>query len=261
VSTPPPVRVRLRYADLDSFVERFAPNVTRGGVFLPSRSPRPVGEVFEFEVQLAGGQVALAGAGKVMWVKELNPAEPNKPHGMGVQFVRLDPASRETLNRMLKLRGMGGPAAAGGPRSPSQPLAPLSRPHAGGGSNGTAAAAPAPRVDTSVDLAAEFGLEESAIRRAAVDSRLLAGRGADQELEDLLKPEPAEPASLAQALAELPRLLDPTARRRTGTFRALEITNVGLERTGSGSTEAKGPVIPPPPAPPRGNGTGEGEHS
>jgi uncharacterized protein (TIGR02266 family) len=257
VSTSPPVRVRLRYPDLDTFVERFAPNVTRGGVFLPTRAPRPVGEVVEFEVQLAGGQVALAGAGKVMWVKELNPAEPNKPHGMGVQFVRLDPASRETLNRMLKLRGAGRPAGPGGPRAPSQPLAPLSAPHAGGGSNGTAAA-PAPRIDTSVDLAAEFGLEESAIRRATVDSRLLAGRGADQELEDLLKPEPAEPASLAQALAELPRLLDPTARRRTGAFRALEITNSGLERTGSG--EAKGPVIAPPGAPTRGNGAGEGEH-
>src|SRR4051812_7022438 len=68
VSAPEPVRVRSRYADLDTFVERFAPNVTRGGIFLASRAPRAVGEVFPFEVQLAGGEVALSGAGKVIWV-------------------------------------------------------------------------------------------------------------------------------------------------------------------------------------------------
>jgi hypothetical protein len=37
----------------------------------------------------------------------------------------------------------------------------------------------------------------------------------------LLAPEPAESATLAQALKELPRMLD-KARRRTGTFRPLE---------------------------------------
>src|SRR5262249_51883721 len=153
-------------------------------IFLASRNPRQVGEVFNFEVLLAGGELALSGAGKVIWVKPFNPAEPNKPHGMGVQFVRVDAASRDTLNRMLKARGNVRPGT--GPRSPSQPVAPLNGP-----SNGTAGVAAQPRVDTSVDLASEFGLEESALRRAAVDSRYLAGRTADQELEDLLKPEPA----------------------------------------------------------------------
>src|SRR5437868_1679477 len=144
VSAPEPVRVRSRYADLDTFVERFAPNVTRGGIFLASRAPRPVGEVFAFEVQLASGQVALSGAGKVIWVKPYNPAEPAKPHGMGVQFVRIDPASRDTLNRMLRAReaaAKSGAAAGGGPRMPSQPLVPLG---AGGdahaGSNGAGGA-------------------------------------------------------------------------------------------------------------------------
>jgi len=227
VTTPEPVRIRLRYTDLDTFVERFAPNVTRGGVFLPSRAPRPVGEVLAFEVQLASGRVALAGTGKVIWVKQHNPAEPQKPHGMGVQFVQIDPATRATLDRMLKLRGSSKPGAgpAAGPRSPSQPVHTL----AGGRTNGTQAARPP--VDTSVDLAAEFGLDESALRRAAADGRWMVGgprvADVDQELDELLKPEPAEPVTLAQALADLPRLLDPGARRRTGAFRALEITSSG----------------------------------
>ena len=111
------VRVRLRYSDLDTFVERFAPNVTRGGIFLASRSPRAEGEIFRFEVQLSTGVVALAGEGKVIWVKPYDAAEPQKPHGMGVQFVQIDPGSRETLTRILQ--------AKANPRAPAP--APASR--------------------------------------------------------------------------------------------------------------------------------------
>src|SRR5882672_3798247 len=100
VTLSAPVRVRLRYADIETFVERFSPNVTRGGVFIASRAPRPVGDSFPFEVQLATGQVALAGEGKVIWVKEYDHTQPAKAHGMGVQFTSLSPFSREILQRM-----------------------------------------------------------------------------------------------------------------------------------------------------------------
>ncbi len=60
--------MRLRYAAFETFIEKFAPNVTRGGLFLASRTPRPIGEVFQFEVQLAGGEVALSGDGKVTYL-------------------------------------------------------------------------------------------------------------------------------------------------------------------------------------------------
>src|SRR5215471_6436380 len=128
VANPISVRIRLRYADLDTFVERFAANVTRGGIFLASRTPRPVGDVFPFEVVLASGVVALSGEGKVIWIKEYDPAEPQRPHGMGVQFTRVDPASRETLNRILRAKGGG---------QPSQPVRPLAAGAHAGGTNGT----------------------------------------------------------------------------------------------------------------------------
>jgi uncharacterized protein (TIGR02266 family) len=213
VTTSAPVRVRLRYPDLDTFVERFAPNVTRGGVFIASRAPRPAGDQFAFEIQIATGHVALAGEGKVIWVKEFNPAEPTKPHGMGVQFVALSAQSRVLLQRMLALKG-NQPRAAGMPRGLTGPLATLQS----GRTNG----AGRPRVDTSVDLAAEFGLDEAALRRALDRAWGPGARPAEDELAGLLAAEPAEPATLAQALKELPRMLD-KSRRRTGAFRPLEV--------------------------------------
>ena len=79
------------------------------------------------------------------------------------------------------------------------------------------------RVDTSVDLAAEMGLDEVRLKRAVERSWMGNGRasGEADELEALLRPEAVEPVSLAQALVELPRLLDPPARRMSGAFRPL----------------------------------------
>jgi uncharacterized protein (TIGR02266 family) len=213
VTLSAPVRVRLRYADIETFIERFAPNVTRGGVFIASRAPRPVGDTFPFEVQLATGAVALAGEGKVIWVKEFNPSEPTKPHGMGVQFTAMSAPSRQILQRMLALKPtQRGPNA---PRGLTAPLATL----AARGVNGTGG----PRVDTNVDLAAEFGLEETQLRRALDRAWGPGGRPVEDELQGLMGPEPAEPATLSQALVELRRMLDPTKRRRaSGAFRTLE---------------------------------------
>ena len=217
-TTPPTgasVRVRLRYAAFETFIEKFSPNVTRGGLFLASRTPRPIGEVFAFEVQLAGGEVALSGEGKVTWVREFDPAAPTKPHGMGVQFLRLDPPSREVLNQMLARKASGN----------TGPVRVLVPPGGSGavkiGTNGVRA--PAARVDTSVDLAAEMGIDEARLKRAVERNWLGNGRAAGEadELEALLRPEPIETVSISQALAELPRLLDPPARRMSGAFRPL----------------------------------------
>ena len=214
MTTTAAVRVRLRYSDLDTFIEKFAPNVTRGGIFLASKAPRAVGEVFHFEVQLATGVVALAGEGKVIWVKPFDAAEPQKPHGMGVQFVQVDAGSRTTLDRILQVKAV---RPGGGAARTTQPHAALARgAGTGGAGNGRA------RVDTSVDLAAEYGIDEATLRRV-IDRNWTLGPRGGEDVEALLKPDPAEPApGLAEALAELPRLLDPTTRHRSGAQRALE---------------------------------------
>jgi uncharacterized protein (TIGR02266 family) len=219
--------VRLRYAAFETFIEKFAPNVTRGGLFLASRTPRPIGEVFQFEVQLAGGEVALSGDGKVTWVREFDPAAPNKPHGMGVQFLRLDAPSRDVVNQMLarKAGNSGNSGSTAGSGNYSGPIRiPMPAGSSGAARNGAnGSSSPATRIDTSVDLAAEMGIDEVRLKRAVERNWLGNGRASGEvdELEALLRPEVVEQVSLAQALAELPRLLDPPARRLSGAFRPL----------------------------------------
>jgi uncharacterized protein (TIGR02266 family) len=201
VSTPREevVRVRLRYPDLDTFVEKYAPNVTRGGIFLASRTPRPVGEVLRFEVLLREGGPVLSGKGRVTWVKEFNPNEPHRPYGMGVQFVAVDPSTRPVLDRLLKRKEAA---------RPSEPQPVL---------------APAPRMDRPTEpmtvLGGEAGdeiVDEAALRRTLDRARALAGRAED--VESLLGPDPEEPRpTLEDALAELPRFL--SGKKGSGLIR------------------------------------------
>ena len=95
--TPPPpdasVRLHLKCPDAEDFVERFAPNVTRGGIFLPTRDARTVGATIRFEIALLDDTVVFAGEGVVTWAK---------PKGMGVRFTTLDPATEPMLERLLR---------------------------------------------------------------------------------------------------------------------------------------------------------------
>jgi molecular chaperone DnaK len=229
----PLVRVRLKYPDVETFTERFAPNVTRGGIFLASRDPRPVGTVVRFEVSLVSGAPVLVGKGRVTWTKAHDPAEPTKPYGMGVQFIELDRASRAVLDKLLRKRE---PAArpATPPRPPgspppipadaakTQPLrapvppvpvpvaapapAPVSTPVA------VAVAVPVPvpvpvakPIPLHDDLAALDRIDDEAMKRAAERARVLAA--GIEDIDELLRSSDDPAPTLAQALAELPRYL------------------------------------------------------
>ncbi|MBI4510777.1 MAG: hypothetical protein HY698_14170 [Deltaproteobacteria bacterium] len=105
-SDPPAfLRVKLKYADIDTFVEKFAPNVNRGGFFLASRTPKPVGTTIRFELLAVDGKLKLLkGEGTVAWVREFDPKVPERAHGMGIKFSKLDADSRKVVDRILQVK-------------------------------------------------------------------------------------------------------------------------------------------------------------
>ena len=153
---------------------------------------------------------------------------------MGVQFVADRP--RQPRDAEPDPAGQGQPARAGAtaaaPRT-TGPQATLQR----------AGAAPArangrSHVDTNVDLAAEYGIDEVSLRRVIDRNWTLGPRAADEDSRPCSSPSRVEPATLAQALAELPRLLDPTPRHRSGPARTLESAPVAASSS-SAATVAR----------------------
>ena len=98
---PAVLRVKFKHRDLPTFVEKFAHNVSHGGLFLPSRQPKAVGTEVRFELLLATGESAIKGEGRVAWIKEFDPDEPRAAHGMGIKFTKLVGKSRDVLKRCL----------------------------------------------------------------------------------------------------------------------------------------------------------------
>jgi molecular chaperone DnaK len=126
---PVGLAVRLSYGSVDEFVERFAVNISRGGVFIRTRDPKPVGSLLAFELRLAGGEPVIRGQGVVRWVRaEDLAAHPPRAPGMGVQFTELDDASRALVERMVTLRERRGVApgvVAPAPVAPRLDVTPL----------------------------------------------------------------------------------------------------------------------------------------
>lgn len=199
----PLVRLQLRYPDENVFLQRFATNVTRGGIFLASRNPFPVGTVLGFEVTLLQGPPLLAGTGKVAWVREFNPQEPQRAHGMGVQFLSVLPACRPMLDRLIAhkaapvLRTPSGGVPIVTPRPSSPDISPL--PASGGGS--------APHDLPLLDGDPSTWIDDVGVRQAANRARVLASRVED--VEALRARDREEPPTIEQAVADLPRLLGP----------------------------------------------------
>jgi uncharacterized protein (TIGR02266 family) len=195
----PLVRLQLRYPDENTFVQRFAPNVTRGGIFLASRAPFPVGSVIAFEVSLMQGPPLLAGTGKVAWVREFNPQEPQRAHGMGVQFQTVESGSRAMVDRLVAAKSapirhtpMGGvPLSAPTESSDALAVSPGSGPH------------PAAILDGDPSA----WIDDQGVRQAVIRARVLASRVDD--VEALRGRDREEPPTIEAALADLPRLLGP----------------------------------------------------
>ena len=195
VSTPevPIVRIQLRYPDEGIFIQRFAPNVTKGGIFLASRAPHPVGTVIAFEVALTQGPLLLHGTGKVSWVRDYEPNEPQRAHGMGVQFLQIAPDCKPTLDRLLAYKAQP-------PHYTPVSGVPITGPRPKQDSSGS-------QIQVALEGDPSTWIDDQGVRLAADRARLLASR--IEDVESLRVRERDESASLEEALAGLPRLLGP----------------------------------------------------
>ncbi|HMG56495.1 MAG TPA: hypothetical protein VK601_23505, partial [Kofleriaceae bacterium] len=102
------IRIKLRYEDVEAMVQRFAANVGKSGLFLPTRSLQPIGAEIKFELRLADDSPALVGLGRVRSAVAPDPQHPRAAFGMAVELMRVTPQSRGLILRMLEHRRAAG---------------------------------------------------------------------------------------------------------------------------------------------------------
>jgi molecular chaperone DnaK len=106
---PAELRVRLAFGSMDAFVERYALNVSRGGIFVRTRDPLPPGTTVDLEVTLDSGDKVIAGKGVVRWTTPPSgPGEADRVPGMGIKFLELSRESRALVELMAASNEEGG---------------------------------------------------------------------------------------------------------------------------------------------------------
>jgi len=119
------LRIKFRSDNLPQFIERYAMDVSRGGIFIRTREPLAVGTSLKLDFQFQNGGALLAGEGTVVWVREVDPKRTNVPPGMGVRFDKLSAESQAALEQILiekaKREGNVVPGAARVPRTATPP--------------------------------------------------------------------------------------------------------------------------------------------
>ncbi len=107
------LRIKLRYDDLDTMVLKFASNVGKSGLFLPTKSIQPIGTEVKFELRLSNDTPVLVGLGRVKHVRPPDPARPKAAFGMAIELMRVSREGREVIIRMIeRRRALGLPEVA-----------------------------------------------------------------------------------------------------------------------------------------------------
>jgi uncharacterized protein (TIGR02266 family) len=101
-----PLKVRFKSATVDEFIEQYAKNISRGGIFINTKDPLPVGTLLKFEIQLKDESPIINGVGRVVWKRSPGDGSHGEaPAGMGIKFIRMDPECRATVERIAAQRG------------------------------------------------------------------------------------------------------------------------------------------------------------
>jgi uncharacterized protein (TIGR02266 family) len=122
--------VRYKSATLDEFIEHHSHDVSRGGMFIKTPSPFPPGTLLKFEVKIAEDQKVIQGVGRVVWKRESETGDRERPSGMGVKFIKIDDASRKTIDQLVDSRTDAGAAYEAGGGDGGAKTAPAATPAA-----------------------------------------------------------------------------------------------------------------------------------
>jgi uncharacterized protein (TIGR02266 family) len=117
--TPVTLKIKFKSETLEQFIERYAVDVSQGGIFIRTKEPLAVGTQMKFEFQLRDASPLIAGEGTVVWTRENDPSRPAIAPGMGVRFDRLADGSQGILERILTEKAK---------QTPQRPLSDTTKP-------------------------------------------------------------------------------------------------------------------------------------
>jgi len=97
-----PIELKVEYRRLNTFFSDYTKNISRGGTFIATSKPLPVGTEFIFALGIPTMAAPLRLRGKVMWAVSEAEATDDSPAGMGIEFVYSSAEERRTKEHAVE---------------------------------------------------------------------------------------------------------------------------------------------------------------
>ncbi len=96
-----PMRLRVKFPDMQTLMENYARDISQGGIFIESESPKPLGEIMVLTLVHPDSGEELDLKGEVVRVSRHDPKTPKSVSGMAIRFLNMDEEKRDSVNHFL----------------------------------------------------------------------------------------------------------------------------------------------------------------
>ncbi len=98
-----PIELKVEYKKLNTFFSDYTKNISKGGTFIKTDRPLPIGTEFLFRLFIPGRDEPFEIQGEVVWLNEEgNISRPDvKEMGMGIRYVYSQESEREEFHHAV----------------------------------------------------------------------------------------------------------------------------------------------------------------
>lgn len=96
-----PIEIRVEYRTVGSFLSDWVVNISRGGMFIHTKSPLKIGATVRLVFSLPGMPFLFDINAKVKW-SQTGPSDRQAFPGMGVEFIHIDPGVQKRIDAYVK---------------------------------------------------------------------------------------------------------------------------------------------------------------
>ncbi|HET8932983.1 MAG TPA: TIGR02266 family protein [Polyangiales bacterium] len=97
-----PIELKVEYLQLNSFFADYTKNISRGGTFIATTRPLPLGTEFVFKLGVPTLPEPLTLVGKVQWIVHEPDETEDQPAGMGIGFIFESQADRDRVQQIIE---------------------------------------------------------------------------------------------------------------------------------------------------------------
>jgi|SRR5690606_22182790 len=100
-----PIELKVEYKRLNAFFADYTKNISRGGTFIQTSKPLPVGTEFVFKLYVPNLDQALQIRGQVKWIVEPGQEEDTPERsapGMGIRFIYATDEERQHVEHLVE---------------------------------------------------------------------------------------------------------------------------------------------------------------